>query len=691
MADERGGSLPAHPPQTPGFPGNPMPIVFDGFNGMNTKPSRPAIEDQQAFWSDGFMMIGPNNARTLPDVGPAIYMAPPGQLSFFGFANIGDTPYSIAFLSTGSIVAINTNTTMTTSVAPAGTILNPANQIGLSQWGSQYVLICAPQTNGYFIWDGTTLYEAGTLGPTVQITDDGAGYTSAPTISVIGGAGSGASLVATVTNGGVTAISVVNPGTGYQFEDQPYLAFSGGGSNTTAILTATISSGTIASINVVNGGTGYTSSGAVVEVMGGGGTGGAVTVGISGGAVNSTTITAAGEGYLTPPSIYVTDPNNSVAEATVNVMPFGIQGTGLETYQGRVWIVNGAAPTIPPPRGLVQFSAPGAPDDWSAGNGAGSFVSTDSFLRVGFHGIKQSNGFLYLVGDSSLNYISNVQQSTGVPPIVQFSNQNVDPQIGSPWPNTIQVFSRNVVFANPFGVHVSYGGAVTKVSDPLDGVYTTVPNFGNSNPSSAIADIYGIRVYMLLLPIIDPISLAQVNKLLVWDGKKWFDATQSISLTQVSSHEINSELTSWGTDGAGIYPLFQLPSGSLQKVIESKLWDFPGYDWTKTALRLYGMVFYYSLVSPDLVISIDTSVAGVSQQIVVSGTTIKIFNEFGAVVPVFNNVGAPVNVGGAVLNVFGPLPTSQAGPLIGLTLTTDAADMVLLSLKIWERATQANL
>lgn len=690
MADQRGFSPPAAPPASPGFPENPLPIVFDGFAGMNTKPSRPAIEDQQAFWSDGFMMIGPNNARTLPDIGDALYMAPAGSLSFYGFANIGDTPYAIVFLSTGSIVAVNTTTGMPMSVAPAGTIQNPASQIGLSQWGSQYVLICAPQTNGYFIWDGSSLFESGSLGPTATLTSSGSGYTSAPTVSVVGGSGSGATVVATEANGGITALSVVNPGSGYSFYDQPYLAFSGGGGNTTAILTSSISGGSLAGIAVVNGGSGYTSS-ASVNILGGGGADATATVVVSGGSVSSASITTAGEGFISAPSIQVADPNNTVAEGVVQVMPFGVQGTGIETYQGRVWIINGAAPMVPPPRGLVQFSAAGAPDDFSAADGAGSFVSTDSFLRVGFHGIKQSNGFLYLIGDSSLNYISNVQETTSVPPQVTFSNQNVDPQIGSPWPNTVQVFSRNVVSANPFGVHVSYGGNISKVSDALDGIYTTVPNFGNFEPSSAIADIFGIRVYVLLLPVIDPISLTQVNKLFIWDGHKWFAASQSLAITQIASQEINSELTAWATDGTGLYPMFSVPSGTLQKVMQSKLWDRPGYEMTKMALRLFGMVFYNSTVSQALSVSIDTSAPGESQDITISGGFVTIYNNVGAAVPVFNNADVEVTIGGAALNVFGPIRLSRQGSLIGLTVTTDAADMVLLSLTIWEQIRQLNL
>src|SRR5262249_13389225 len=155
-----------------------------------------------------------------------------------------------------------------------------------------------------------------------------------------------------------------------------------------------------------------------------------------------------------------------------------------------------------PPKNRTIFSSPDSPVDF--GNGGGAFQSTDSFLRVGYHFLKQSNGFLYLGGDSSMNYISGVSTSSGTAtspiPITTFGNQNVDPQLGSPWPSSVQVFSRNIVFANSIGIFVSYGGAITKASIPLDGFYDSGPIFGSGlNFSAAVANIFSVPVYMLLL------------------------------------------------------------------------------------------------------------------------------------------------------------------------------------------------
>ena len=47
------------------------------------------------------------------------------------------------------------------------------------------------------------------------------------------------------------------------------------------------------------------------------------------------------------------------------------------------------------------------------------------------------------------------------------------------------MFSRNILFANDFGVQVSYGGAVNKISENLDGVYNSIPGFGGFTPSAS--------------------------------------------------------------------------------------------------------------------------------------------------------------------------------------------------------------
>ena len=511
--------------------GPPDPLIFEEFEGMDTSTLRPGVDDKKAAWLDGFMPLARRNLRTMYGIAPALFTATGGdRVVFFDFFNIGSTPYCLAVVSTGEIYAINTNTRTATSIAPDGTITNPARtQMGLTQYGSKYVLIVANQANGYFLWDGTTFYHNGQSVP---------------------GAGT---------------------------------------------------------------------------------------------------------------------------------MPSAIQGTAIEIYAGRVWIANGAT---------ITFSAPGSVTDFSSGSGGGNFTSSDSFLRVAFIQLKQTNGFLYLIGDSSVNYISGVQTS-GSPPVTTFTNQNSDPEVGSPWPASVDVFSRNILFANAFGAHVSYGGAVTKISEPLDGVYNTVANFGNITPSAGKAIIFGKKCWILLLPIVDPVKGQQVNKLLLMRepvGKVWWASEQDVPLLYIQHQEINSVLTCYGTDGSSIYALFSTPSIAFTKTAQTKLWDKPGgYQFTKFVTRLWGIVKYYSTLSPSLNISLDNEV----NSVVVAATTtpnistwVTVLGALSTWVTAGNLPSTWLSGGGTSYSVLPPTAVAQQGILTGFTVTTNAADLAIVSMMI---------
>lgn len=78
------------------------------------------------------------------------------------------------------------------------------------------VLVTAGDT-GSWIDDGIV---------SVAVSNGGTGYTSAPTVAITGTGGTGATATATVVNGVVTAVTITNPGSGYETAS---VAFSGGG------------------------------------------------------------------------------------------------------------------------------------------------------------------------------------------------------------------------------------------------------------------------------------------------------------------------------------------------------------------------------------------------------------------------------------------------------------------------------
>ncbi|EIY2761543.1 TPA: hypothetical protein MAA82_004088 [Klebsiella pneumoniae] len=74
----------------------------------------------------------------------------------------------------------------------------------------------------------------------IAVTAGGSGYTTAPTVTISGGGGTGALATATVSGGSVTKISVLYKGFGYT--TAPTIAISGGGGSG-ATATGTVSSG----------------------------------------------------------------------------------------------------------------------------------------------------------------------------------------------------------------------------------------------------------------------------------------------------------------------------------------------------------------------------------------------------------------------------------------------------------------
>ena len=654
------------------FPPAVSPLVFDQFQGIKTDATRPAIPDAQMSWCDGFIPFQPGFLWVLPDVGPALWPAPAGRtIVCFNWVNLSvagaaAAPICIVFLDDGSIWQVPL-LGLASQIAPPGTIttVNRAN-IGVTTWASQYVIIVAKvpgavpgsaASNQYWIWDGTKFYAPGGIAPNFIISYGGVGYTSAPVVGLYGGNGpvTPTTLTATVSNGQVVSITPNTLGTGYIGTDVVGVSFAGGGAaGSTAILTPTIHNGTLASVSVFFAGSGYTSS-ASAQVLGGGGTGASIGFTQSGGSITGASVTAPGSGYISTPTIIFSDPNNPVAQAQASLMPLGIAGTDVQVYSGRVWVING---------NVCNFSGPGSVNSFSTSIGGGNFTSTDSFLQSAFTKLINTNGFLYFIGDSSVSYVSGVSTS-GTPPTTTFTFLNADPEMGSIWPGSVTIFGRNIIFINAVGAHVAYGGAVTKISDDLDGVFDTEFTLV-LQPSSAKAYIASRKIFMFLLQIFDPITGLKVNKLFMWNGKRWFSSQQGITLLYIGTLEFSSNISAWATDGASLYQMFASPSSNFTKTVQSKLWATPGsYANSHATSRLWGLFNMQSTALQTVNISIDTEDEGV-----------------------FNFQPYVVGKGSVDTYVLPPTEVAQQGVLTGLTLQTTAPVLGIVSLMLGTETVQ---
>lgn len=807
------------------------------FAGMNMQASRIAIADQEFRWRENFIKIGDGNLRTTPDSGTDLYTGTgfPAIIYFFWYY-IGPKNYCAVFFNDGTAIQVDGDTGATTTISNAtGTFFVVGGSLpACVSWGSQYLLISNNNNfNDYWIWDGTLLYTAGSVGPVINITDIGNSYSSLPTVTAYGGLGSGVVVTPTILNGSILTLQVTAPGTGYVPGDTVQLQFSGGGSDTGAILVADLNSGGVSSVSITNGGSGYGSvpsvtfsaptgtqatanailfhghvaevvitnpgggyvtapavsftggggssasghaiinNGQVVQIVinnqgngystpptvniaaptgavtatgtattdgnavtgviitnpgsgytsaptvsfggpgtlasavaflgsssvvgvtvvnggsgytfpplisfvgggdpdtiaegvtqlaptsvghinitsGGGpgytsaptvtfnnnqtnGSGAAGTALIANGVVIGVNLTNGGSGYTTPPfitfsggglpsgvpqataqailkgtsiasvimsqqgagytqapAVVIAPGSNNAANAIMEMMPFGVSGSGIESYQQRVWI-SFPKPRILPPitGGVFQVTAPGSLTDFATSDGGLIFKSNSPFLGAAYTRLKQVGDFLYPITDSSVDVISNVQTS-GNPPTTTFNYNNTDPQTGTNWRETIRDFSRTALFANATGVYGLYGGAVTKLSEKLDDLFqkAVFPPAGMLTPSAAAAEIYKRKVFLLLMTVQDPFTLSPRNVMVSWDEQDWFITSQVDMPTFINTRVVNGVPTAWGTDGVSIYPLFQNPSSTLKKILQTKLYGAQNFPSIKLAMSLHLM------------------------------------------------------------------------------------------------------
>jgi hypothetical protein len=218
------------------------------------------------------------------------------------------------------------------------------------------------------------------------------------------------------------------------------------------------------------------------------------------------------------------------------------------------------------------MSAPGSFTDFATSDGGISGLNTDSFLQKQYTNIHQSAGYIYFFGDGSVSVVSNVS-TAGNPATTTFNYQNVDPQSGARWRDTVQDFGRSAIFANQTGIYGLYGGSTSKISGKLDQLFTNAifpPTAGAVTPSSAIATIFNVKHYLMLLTIKDPDTGVQRNVMVTWNVKDWVITSQSINLMQISTRKVGSQYDAYGSDGKSIYALFANPSINIQKRFDTK-------------------------------------------------------------------------------------------------------------------------
>ena len=201
-----------------------------------------------------------------------------------------------------------------------------------------------------------------------------------------------------------------------------------------------------------------------------------------------------------------------------------------------------------------------------------------------------------------------------------------------------------------------------------------------------MAHIYTIPVYMLLMPLIDPLTGAERLGLVMWDGKKWFLGSQDTNLTFIASQEINSELTAYGTDGNTVFQLFAQSSETLRKLYQTRLWPGDGFQITKQAMRLYTQAQDNSGTGYTITGTVDYVLENAGLQtlpITINSATFPVIWQnasLGVVTWQNATLGTIVwTVGGLSLSGFDAGKINARGNLLGLTLHSTSPDFTVIA------------
>lgn len=157
----------------------------------------------------------------------------------------------------------------------------------------------------------------------INVVRGGAGYTTAPTVTLSGGTPDrAAKAVATISGGRVTQIEVTDTGKGYQAA--PVVSISGGEAGGASLLVSVI--GSVAEVSVTNQGSGFTSSGtnapnvSIPSSYGFGLTGFAASPIVSNGQIVGVSVLSGGTGATSAvSSVLITDALGNAATASATM------------------------------------------------------------------------------------------------------------------------------------------------------------------------------------------------------------------------------------------------------------------------------------------------------------------------------------------------------------------------------------
>lgn len=571
-------------------------------------------------------MVSPNLVLVS---GGFAYTAPPA-VTISGGSGTGAT--ATAQISGGSVIGL--------------TLTNP----GTGYLATDVLVVSFGSGAGSGATGHTTLTAAALSG--LALAAGGSGFVPNSTfgLTFTGGGGTGAAGIArsgpgTFTNASIVSVTLTNAGSGYT--SAPTVAITSPGSGTGAQINAVFST-TVASIVLDTGGSGYATAPTVI-VSGGGGSNATAHSTQSGGIVNALILDTAGNGFSSAPTVTISSGQGAAAFA--HVWPFVPKGTTLAVFQGRVWLGGGQ---------LLQWTGTGASynnvgyDDFLSQDASGSLLLTDADLVHAITALRSLNNYLFIMGDQSVKQIGNISLNAAGA-VTLFTILTLSSDQGTIYPKSCISYNRVFMFINPNGIFGVFGSSVQKLSSDMDGIFKLI-DFSQV-PQGAVVDINAIHNAIFLVRYKDP-AVGTRSLLLLFDGKKWFVASQGNSLAAiVSAASAATGLNAlWGSSIADITNLFANQNGTVSFKFQSALTHHGNAVQGKKVIRA-GLSSQLNVGTGSVTVTLDTETSNGPNR------SLNIPQGF-AVVGGSNDAGNnPLNAAGIYLGI------TITGTLNGYTIT----------------------
>lgn len=441
-------------------------FILREFQGMNNINARESIGDDEFWWCENAIPIGPgaliptSTALALQNIAAEVNQ--PSYTMMFNQQGINFI--FVVFASSGNAYVLNPNSGTPVRILTGLT----SAQTYATAYGNQGLLIIDP--TGYWDWNITVANHITTQNNTVS------GVTLVHEVQVLGG--TSVKQIVTTTGTGATfqtlyqviSVGLVVAGTGYAIGDAVLLSAGSPITPAQIIVASTGGSGAITGISLAVGGSypGPPSTGAAA-ILGPSGTDVTTTTGGGTGATFNaqmkatiTNVLTQGIGYSNADTLIDVvvsggdAPPGTVIDSWTISSSGVIGGQSIATYQGRVWISSGRSVFVTDINSFNSFGGAGF-----------SFTINDSYLVGIITVLYSANNYLYIFGQSSIDAVSNLVVTGGVS---SFSRINVTGSVGTTNPTSVSAYYRAIIFYHSSGIYLLAGATPERISEKITGI-----------------------------------------------------------------------------------------------------------------------------------------------------------------------------------------------------------------------------